>query len=261
VAGLAIVAVMVAIAAAGPPLMSHGEAQIVGGPFDAPSAGLPLGTDVLGRDVLTRMVYGARNSISLAATVALLSFSVGTVTGLLAATSGGVIDFVLSRLVDLMLAIPQKIFALLLLAILGTSLPVLIVVIATLDAPRVFRVARSVALDIVALEFVEAARLRGDTRLSIMVREVLPNALPTLITEFGLRFCFVFLFISALSFLGLGLQPPTADWGSMVRENAALIGFGDITPLYPAFAIALLAIGVNLVTEWLAQHWSHLQDD
>ncbi len=258
--GATIVLTMCGIAAIGPHFMPFGEAEIIGGPFDPPSVESPLGTDVLGRDVLSRLVYGARNSISLALTVTCISFAIGSILGLLASTLGGVPDYLLNRFFDLMLAVPQKIFALLLLAILGTSLPALIGVVALLDSPRVFRVARAIALEIVTLDFVETARLRGESGFGIMFREVLPNALPTLFSEFGLRFCFVFLFISALSFLGLGLQPPTADWGNMVRENSALIGFGDITPLYPAFAIALLAIGVNLVTEWLAQHWSHLDD-
>lgn len=259
--GGGIVLVMLAVAAIGPFFMIHGESEIIGESFDMAGPGMPLGTDVLGRDVLTRLVYGARNSISLALTVTCISFLLGSTLGLLAATLAGKADYLLNRFFDLMLAIPQKIFALLLLAILGTTLPTLIAVVAVLDSPRVFRVARAVALEIVTLDFVETARLRGESGFGIMLREVLPNALPTLVSEFGLRFCFVFLFISALSFLGLGLQPPTADWGNMVRENSALIGFGDITPLYPAFAIALLAVGVNLVTEWLTQHWSHLDDE
>lgn len=259
--GGTIVVAMVGVAVIGPSFMPFGEAEMVGGPFDPAGPRTLLGTDVLGRDVLTRLVYGGRNSIGLALVVTCVSFLIGSTLGLLAATLGGIADVLLNRLFDLMLAVPQKIFALLLLAILGTSLTTLIAVVAILDSPRVFRVARAVALEIVALDFVETARLRGESGFGIMLREILPNALPTLVSEFGLRFCFVFLFISALSFLGLGLQPPTADWGGMVRENSALIGFGDVTPLYPAFSIALLAIGVNLITEWLAQHWSHLDDE
>ncbi len=251
-----IIVLMFGAAAFGPLFMTYGQAEIVGPSFDLPSEAYPLGTDVLGRDMLTRLLYGARNSISLALTVTCLSFLFGALLGLLAATLGGKADYVLNRFFDLVLAIPQKIFALLLLAILGTSLPVLIMVVAFLDSPRVFRISRAVALEIVSLDFVETARLRGESSLGITLREVLPNALPTLVAEFGLRFCFVFLFISALSFLGLGIQPPAADWGNMVRENSALIGFGDLTPLYPAFCIAVLAVGVNMVTEWLAQHWS-----
>ncbi|MDH5559157.1 MAG: ABC transporter permease subunit, partial [Alphaproteobacteria bacterium] len=142
-----------------------------------------------------------------------------------------------------------------------TSVPVLIVVIAVLDSTRVFRLARAVSMNIVVLDFVEAAKLRGEGTWWIVTREILPNSLPPLVAEFGLRFCFVFLFISALSFLGLGIQPPTADWGSMVRDNAILISFGDITPLIPAAAIALLTVGVNFVVDWFLHKTSGIRDD
>ena len=148
------------------------------------------------------------------------------------------------------MAIPTLIFALLVLTVLGTSIPVLILVIAVLDSTRVFRLARSLAVNIAAQDFVEVARLRGERLPWILARELLPNALPTLVAEFGLRFCFVFLFIAALSFLGLGVQPPNADWGGMVRENAQAINFGLSAPLIPAAAIAVLTIAVNLVVDW-----------
>jgi peptide/nickel transport system permease protein len=160
-----------------------------------------------------------------------------------------------------MMAIPQLIFALLILTITGTSIPVLIVVIALLDSTRVFRLSRAVAMNIVVMDYVEVAKLRGEGLGWIIRRDVLPNAMPPLVAEFGLRFCFVFLFISALSFLGLGIQPPTADWGSMVRDNATLITFGDITPLLPAGAIALLTVGVNFVVDFFLHKTSGLRDE
>ena len=159
------------------------------------------------------------------------------------------------------MALPPLIFALLLLTILGTSIPVLIVVIAVLDSTRVYRLARAVAMNIAVMDFVEVARLRGEGLMWIIRREILPNSMPPLVAEFGLRFCFVFLFISALSFLGLGIQPPTADWGSMVRDNATLITYGDITPLLPAGAIALLTVGVNFVVDWFLHKTAGLRDD
>jgi peptide/nickel transport system permease protein len=159
------------------------------------------------------------------------------------------------------MAIPSLIFGLLILTILGTSIPVLIVVIAVLDSTRVFRLARAVGMNIVVMDFVEVARLRGEGLWWVIRSEVLPNAMPPLVAEFGLRFCFVFLFLSALSFLGLGIQPPTADWGSMVRDNATLITFGDITPLLPAAAIALLTVGVNFVVDWFLHQTSGLRDE
>ncbi len=159
------------------------------------------------------------------------------------------------------MAIPSLIFALLILTIVGTSIPALVIVIAVLDSTRVFRLARAVAMNIVVMDFVEVARLRGENVWWVMYREVLPNSMAPLVAEFGLRFCFVFLFISALSFLGLGLQPPTADWGSMVKDNATLITFGDITPLLPAGAIALLTVGVNFVVDWFLHMTSGLRDE
>ena len=177
----------------------------------------------------------------------------------MAAIKGGWIDQGLSRVVDILMAIPQLIFALLILSVVGTNAVSLILVIALLDATRVFRLSRAVAMNVVVQDFVEAARLRGEGLVWLIWREVLPNTLPPLVAEFGLRFCFVFLFISALSFLGLGIQPPTADWGSMVRENAVMISFGDFTPLLPAMAVALLTIGVNFVVDWVLHKTSGLK--
>jgi len=159
-------------------------------------------------------------------------------------------DQVMSRAVDVLMAIPQLVFALVLLTIFGTSIPNLVLIMAVLDSTRAYRLARAVAMNVVVLDFVEAAELRGESRLWILAREILPNIMPTLVAEFGLRFCFVFLTIAALSFLGVGIQPPTADWGSMVRENATLITYGDPTPLLPAAAIALLTICINVLVDW-----------
>jgi peptide/nickel transport system permease protein len=210
--------------------------------------------------MLSRIIYGARNTVTIAFIATILTFLLGSVTGFLAAAVGGWVDQVLSRFVDALMAIPTLIFGLMLLTVFGTSIPVLICVIALLEATRVFRLSRAVAMNIVVMDYVEAARLRGEGLWWVMTREVLPNALAPLAAEFGLRFCFVFLFISALSFLGLGIQPPTADWGSMVRENATLISFGDPTPLIPAGAIALLTVAVNFVVDWFLYQTSGLQE-
>lgn len=158
------------------------------------------------------------------------------------------------------MSFPTLIFALMVLSVVGTSVPSLIFVIAALNATRVYRLSRAVAMDVEVMEYVEAARLRGEKIWWIMGQEILPNAMPPLVAEFGLRFCFVFLFIAALSFLGLGIQPPTADWGSMVRENAGAITFGIFTPLWPAGAIALLTVGVNLIVDWFLHIASGLRD-
>jgi len=220
-----------------------------------------LGTDHIGRDLYTRLLYGARNTITIALIITGLSFMVGMMLGFLAATMRGWVDQIVSRVVDIMMAFPTLIFALIVLSVAGTSIPVLIAVISMLDSTRVFRLSRAVAMDIAVMEYVEAARLRGEGLMWVMWHEILPNTLPPLVAEFGLRFCFVFLFISALSFLGLGLQPPDADWGSMVKENSGAISFGVYNPLLPAAAIAFLTIGINLVVDWFLRKAAGLRDE
>lgn len=197
----------------------------------------------------------------------LLSFLIGGSLGLAAAIDRRWIDQVLSRSVDVLMAIPSLIFALVLLSIFGPTVFNLIVIIAILDSTRVFRLTRSVAVNVVVMDYVEAAKLRGEGLGWVMRREILPNIMPPLIAEFGLRFCFVFLTIAALSFLGVGIQPPTADWGSMVRENATLLQFAQydlragLTPLLPAAAIALLTVAVNFVVDWFLHKTSGLRDE
>ncbi|MEM7293982.1 MAG: ABC transporter permease [Pseudomonadota bacterium] len=262
--GLFIICCYVFAAVFAPLLTPYGEAEIVGAEFDLwlwDGGEYFLGTDNLGRDMLTRLLYGARNTVGIAFVTTCLAFLIGGVTGILAAIFGGWTDQALSRVVDVLMAIPQLIFALLLLTIFGTKISTLIVVIAVLDATRVFRLARAVSLNVVVLDFVEAARLRGEGIWWLTTKEILPNILSPLVAEFGLRFCFVFLTIAALSFLGLGIQPPTADWGSMVRDNATLITYGDITPLLPAAAIALLTVAVNFVVDWFLHKSSGLKDE
>jgi peptide/nickel transport system permease protein len=226
-----------------------------------PAKQFVFGTDQLGRDMLTRMIYGARNTIGIAVATTFLSFLIGGGLGILAAIRRGWFDQILARAVDVLMAIPSLIFALMLLSIFGSTVLNLIIIIAVLDSTRVFRLARAVAMNVVVMDYVEAARLRGEGMGWIMRREILPNILPPMVAEFGLRFCFVFLTISALSFLGVGIQPPTADWGSMVRENATLITYGDITPLLPAAAIALLTVAVNFVVDWFLHKTSGLRDE
>ncbi len=259
--GLIIILINVIAAVGAPFLTPYTETEITGDVWEPWSAAHWLGTDHLGRDLMTRLLYGARNTISIAFVVTMISFSVGILLGFFAAVLGSWVDQVLSRIVDVIMAFPTLIFALMVLSVLGTSVPVLIVVIALLDSTRVFRLSRAVAMDIAVMEFVEAARLRGERLWWIMRHEILPNALPPLVAEFGLRFCFVFLFVSALSFLGLGIQPPTADWGGMVRENAGAITFGIMVPMWPAGAIAFLTIGVNMVVDWFLRRSSELHGE
>jgi peptide/nickel transport system permease protein len=265
--GLIVIAIYIFIAVFAPWLAPYGESQVFPAPYEPWSKEFIFGTDQIGRDILSRMIYGARNTVGIAVATTALAFFIGGVLGLAAAIAKGWIDQLLSRLVDALMAIPSLIFALVLLSIFGTNIINLIIIIAILDSTRVFRLTRAVSLNVVVMDFVEAARLRGEGLAWIMRREILPNILPPLIAEFGLRFCFVFLTIAALSFLGVGIQPPTADWGSMVRENASLIQFAQydikagLTPLLPAAAIALLTVAVNFVVDWFLQKTSGIKDE
>lgn len=250
-----------------PVLAPHGEAEVFAEPYAPWSSKFIFGTDQIGRDIFSRMIFGARNTVGIAVATTLLAFFIGGSLGLAAAIDRGWLDQLLSRTVDVLMAIPSLIFALVLLSIFGSTVTNLILIIAVLDSTRVFRLTRAVALNVVVMDYVEAARLRGEGLGWIMRREILPNILPPLIAEFGLRFCFVFLSIAALSFLGVGIQPPTADWGSMVRDNASLIQFAQydlkagLTPLLPAAAIALLTVAVNFVVDWFLHKTSGLRDE
>jgi peptide/nickel transport system permease protein len=258
--GIIVILIYIFAAVFAPVIAPYSETDTLGGPYEPWSDAYLLGTDQLGHDMLSRLIYGARNTIGIAILTTVLSFVLGGILGLAAAVLGGWLDQILGRAVDVLMAIPVLIFALVLLSILGPGIINMILVLAVLDSTRVFRLTRAVAMNVVVLDFVEAAKLQGEKLGWIMTREVLPNILPPLVAEFGLRFCFVFLTISALSFLGLGIQPPTADWGSMVRDNATLINYGDITPLLPAGAIALLTVAVNFVVDWFLHKTSGLRE-
>jgi peptide/nickel transport system permease protein len=258
--GLAVVAAYALVAVLAPTLAPYGESQVVDSEFANWSAQHWLGTDDLGRDVLSRLLYGGRNTIGIAVLTTVLASLLGGVAGLVAGSLRGWVDQVLGRLVDIVMAVPSLILTLLLLSVCGTSTFSLVVIIALIEATRIFRLARALALGIGVTDYVTTARLRGEGQMWIIFREILPNAGAPLIAEFGMRFCFVFLFIATLSFLGLGIQPPAADWGSMVRENATLISYGQMAPLIPAAAIALLTVAVNMIVDWLVHQSSGLKE-
>ncbi len=257
--GMIITATIVIMAVFAPLLAPYSMTEIVGDVWEPMSSEHWLGTDTLGRDLLSRLMYGARVTLGIAALATILSFSMGTMLGLSAAAFGGWIDQTLSRLVDLLMAIPTLILALVILSVLAPSVLTLVVVMGVLDSTRVFRLVRSVGVDIAVMDFVEAARLRGEGRLWVIFREILPNALSPLVAELGLRFIFMVLFLSALSFLGLGIQPPAADWGGMVKENKDGIAFGIPAALIPAGAIAVLAISINMIADWVLNLTSSLK--
>jgi peptide/nickel transport system permease protein len=257
--GMFFTALFLFVAVFAPFIAPYPTGQIVGGVWEPMSAQYWLGTDNLGRDLLSRMIYGAQITIFISVAATALSFTMGSVLGFAAAVIGGWFETVMSRLVDLLMAIPTLIFGLVILSVLPTTIPVLIMVMGILDSTRVYRLSRAVAADINVMDFVEAAKLRGEGTGWIIFREILPNALSPLVSELGLRFIYAVLFLSALSFLGLGVQPPEADWGGMVKENKEGIVFGIPAALIPAAAIAALAISVNLVADWILNRTSSLK--
>ena len=265
--GLLVIFIYAVLVLFAPIFAPYGEAEVFPEPYAAWSSEHIFGTDQIGRDIFSRMIYGARNTVGIAVATTLLAFLIGGALGLAAAINRSYIDQLLSRAVDVLMAIPSLIFALVLLSIFGSTVTNLIIIIAVLDSTRVFRLTRAVAVNVVVMDYVEAAQLRGEGLGWIMRKEILPNIMPPLIAEFGLRFCFVFLTIAALSFLGVGIQPPTADWGSMVRDNASLIMFAQydlkagLTPLLPAAAIALLTVAINFVVDWFLHKTSGIRDE
>ncbi|THF59019.1 ABC transporter permease [Ollibium composti] len=257
--GLVLTGLFLICAIFAPWIAPHGNGEIVGDVWEPMSAAHLLGTDNLGRDLLSRMIYGARITILIAVLATALSFSLGAILGFTAAAVGGWFDTLVSRFVDLLMSIPTLIFGLVVLSVLPTNTLTLILVMGILDSTRVYRLSRAVAVDINVMDFVEAAKLRGEGMRWIIFREILPNALSPLVAELGVRFIFAVLFLSALSFLGLGVQPPDSDWGGMVKENKDGIVFGIPAALIPAAAIAVLAISVNLVADWVLNRTTDLK--
>ena len=251
---VALLGFYILVALTAPWIAPHGEGQILSNESFAPAdETFLMGGDFLGRDIVTRLIFGMRLTLSVAFAIALMAFFAGCTFGFLAAIVGGVFDTILSRFVDALIAFPSIMLALILIAALGPSVPVLIVTVAFIDSTRVFRVARALAMDIVVQDYIEAARLRGEHFNWIMWREILPNALPPLAAEFGIRFTYAILFISALSFLGLGVQPPHSDLGVMIKENMQGMLYGSFAPLYPALGIASITITINLLVDWYLQ--------
>ncbi len=250
-----------------PLIAPHGEAEIFPVAYAPWGDGHIFGTDQIGRDIFSRIIYAARNTIGICLLATFIALGIGTVLGIIAALDRRYLDQLLSRIVDTLMAIPVMIFTFILLSVFGPTNFNLIVILGILESTRFFRISRSVAVGQVVLEYVEVARLRGENLPYIIFKEILPNISSPLIIEFGLRFIFIIFTISSLSFLGIGIQPPSADWASMVRENAILIQYAQydltagLTPLIPAFAIALLCVSINFVVDWYLYITSGLKDD
>ena len=219
--------------------------------FEPPSSMLWLGSDFLGRDLLSRLISGVRVTLFLALMITFLSFFLGVGLGFLAAAFGGKVDATISRINDALLSFPSLMLALIVINSLGSSFVVLVITIAFIDMTRVFRVARALAVNIMVMDYVEAAIVRGEGKVWIILHEVLPNSLTPLAAEFGIRFTYAILFISALSFLGLGVQPPQSDLGVLVKENMQALLYGEYTNIYPAVTIAAIAISMNVFVDWL----------
>ncbi|MBK8741815.1 MAG: ABC transporter permease [Betaproteobacteria bacterium] len=260
--GLVVLAFWFFIAAAGPWLLPHSATDMgAAGVFEAVSFTHPFGTDYLGRDMLSRIMDGARYTIGVALIATLLACAAGTLLGLLAAVNGGWFDAALSRLLDTVVSIPSKMLALVIVAAFGSSVTLLVAMAAIVYTPGCYRIIRSLAVNINAMDYVTVARTRGEGRAYIMVREILPNITGPLLADMGLRFVYVVRLLASLSFLGLGIQPPAADWGSLVRENLGALAMGGASVIAPALAIATLTIAVNLVIDNLPGTAQAARDD
>ena len=267
--GICVVILWTVIALIGPYISPYHEAEILdeelfivpgsdvqypATDFQGPSKVAYLGTDFLGRDTLSRILFGARTTMGISLTATLLAYLVGVTLGVAAAVGGGMLDMGLSRVNDAFLSLPPIMLGLVVIAAIGSTIPILIVLAGLIYASSVFRIARALGQDVMVSDFVEAARVRGEGLWWIITREILPNVAMPLATDFGLRFVWIILFISSLSFLGLGVQPPMSDWGSMVKENLAGLPYGSIAPLVPALAIATLTISINMIVDDISAH-------
>jgi peptide/nickel transport system permease protein len=251
--GLAVVLFVVAVALFGRYLAPHNPNVPVGAPLTGPSSAAHLGTDFLGRDVLSRLLYGGRSVIGLAAAATVLAYAAGLAIGLVAGYSRSRVDPILMRTVDVMLAFPPLLFLLVLITGAGTGAGILIVGVAAIQAPSISRIVRTATLEVSVRGYVEAAIARGERAAAVVVREVLPNILAPVLVDAGLRFTYSILIIASVNYLGLGLQPPASDWALLISENREYISLNVWAVLAPAAMIALLTIGVNLMGDAVAR--------
>lgn len=250
--GLGIIAVWASIALVGPSVAPFDQGMTVADHPYAPDERLLLGSDYLGRDLFSRILWGARTTIGLSLAATLLAYALGVTLGICAAVLGGLMDSLLSRLNDVFLSLPNIMLALIAIAAFGTSATIVVLTTAVVFSSAVFRLSRALGQAIMVQDYIEAAKVRGEALPWIVFREVLPNAALPLMTDFGVRLVFVMLFISGLSFLGLGVQPPAADWGGMVRENIQGLNYGAYAALWPAAAIASLTLAINMIVDDLS---------
>lgn len=251
--GVGIVTLIVLVAVFGPLIAPHSPTEFVGIPNSKPSSEAIFGTDALGRDVWSRFLYGGRSILWMSLAATLLGVVVGVVVGLVAAYARNWVDDVLMRGNDVVLAFPQIILALLAVSALGAKLWLIVLIVGLTHAPRVARVMRGSAQEVVERDFVKAAEAVGEKRSRIIFGELLPNVTSPLLVEFGLRMTYSIGLVAAISFLGFGLQPPAADWGLMINENRLSITVQPWSVLLPVVAIGLLTVGTNLITDGIAR--------
>ena len=251
--GLALTGFVVLLALIGPLAAPHAPDAFVGIPAQPPSGQYLLGTDYLGHDVLSRLLWGGRSVVWMAFAAASLGVIIGAGIGLLAAYSRSLLDDVLMRLMDVVLAFPQIVFVLLFVSLIGPRLWLIVLLVAVSWIPQVARVARGITLDVVHREYVESAEMIGLPRWRVLAREILPNVTTPLTVEYGLRLTWSIALIAAISFLGFGIQPPNADWGLMINENRPIVAAQPWALVAPALCIAIFAIGTNFVAEGIAR--------
>jgi peptide/nickel transport system permease protein len=237
----------------GPFVASYGPDDITGTPLAPPSASHWLGVDTLGRDILSRVLYGGYSVLLLPLFAVGIAIAAAVIVGLLSGYLGGWVDAVVTRIVDVMLAIPAYLLVLVVVTAFGTGSTVIVTTVAVIYFPYIIRVLRTATQSVTPSEFVLAARARGEKIRWIVFREILPNIWPTLLVEVALRLTYAVMFIAALSFLGLGVQPPSSNWGVMVAENELLLTVNPIGIIVPALLIGLLAISINLIADALTE--------
>ena len=252
--GVALLLGFLVIVVIGPTVAPYGPSEIgVGDPAAGMSWSHVLGTDNLGRDVFSRLLVGARSVVAIPLLATLLAFSVGGVLGMLAGYRGGHTDAVISRGLDIVLSLAPLLIVAVIITAAGTSTFVLVVSVAAVFAPRIARVLRGATQTVAVNDYVQAALARGERDLSIILREILPNIAPTVFVEFAVRLTYAIIFVATLNFLGLGLQPPSPNWGVMVAESRTTVTVAPITTLAPALAIGLVAIGISMIADGMTQ--------
>lgn len=258
--GLLLLVISVGVVVFGPAVAPHGSTAVVGAPFAQPSGAYPLGTDFLGRDVLSRLLAGGRTVLGLGGLATLGAYVVGGVVGLLAGQLRGAVDTLVMRAMDVLLAFPPLLFLLILATGSGGGSVAAVIGVAAIQVPGIARIIRAATLEVAGRGFVEAANARGERTSYILSREILPNIAATIAADAGPRLTASILLIASLTFLGVGVQPPTADWALMMTENRPGLTFQPWAVIAPALMLALLTVGVNLLADAIARSLSQSVD-